>query len=394
MVRWSQRYADYAREEVQILEAVKACDFTDQEVVWPDSQCRRSGTTKDGSATSACVVRLFEHFMHELPGCSHPCLALEALGPSLLEVSQTCRGDKLPWDLLHAAVRDSLRGLDLLHRGCNIIHTDIKPENILVRIDTASFSAITDRGPCGKRRRLSGGGFSSGFSGFSNFCFRPKRRLCTGRDVLSLSDDGGVTFVLADLGNSCFADRQVSNCISTCEYKAPEVLLGAGYGTQADLWSLACTLYEAATGRYLFDPRRVLARPIELAAADAAAAASGKRFRLIRGSPDVPVVVEHTAQLVELMGIPPESLLQRSKFAYELLYQESHGGWVLRAMGVPLAELPRCGLRLRLEEHLKGPQVPPLVKLLDAMLCLEPLQRPDARTLLEGTPWLWTDGAS
>ena len=30
-----------------------------------------------------------------------------------------------------------LQGLDYLHRKCKIIHTDIKPENILLRVDAA-----------------------------------------------------------------------------------------------------------------------------------------------------------------------------------------------------------------------------------------------------------------
>jgi serine/threonine protein kinase len=35
------------------------------------------------------------------------------------------------------------------------------------------------------------------------------------------------------------------------------VVLGAGYGPSADLWSLACTLFELLTGEYLFDPKQV-----------------------------------------------------------------------------------------------------------------------------------------
>ncbi|KAJ1478931.1 kinase-like domain-containing protein, partial [Baffinella frigidus] len=58
-----------------------------------------------------------------------------------------------------------------------------------------------------------------------------------------------------DLGNACVADKHFTEDIQTVEYRSPEVVLGAGYGPSADLWSLACTLFELITGEYLFDPK-------------------------------------------------------------------------------------------------------------------------------------------
>ncbi len=43
--------------------------------------------------------------------------------------------------------------------------------------------------------------------------------------------------------------------MQTRQYRAPEVILDAGYSTPCDMWSLACMLFELATGAYLFDPR-------------------------------------------------------------------------------------------------------------------------------------------
>jgi len=35
----------------------------------------------------------------------------------------------------------------------------------------------------------------------------------------------------------------------------PQVLMGAGYSTPADMWSCACLVFELVTGDLLFEPR-------------------------------------------------------------------------------------------------------------------------------------------
>lgn len=60
---------------------------------------------------------------------------------------------------------------------------------------------------------------------------------------------------IVDLGNACWTYKQFTNDIQTRQYRCPEVLLGSKYSTPADLWSLACIIFELATGDLLFDPR-------------------------------------------------------------------------------------------------------------------------------------------
>ena len=63
------------------------------------------------------------------------------------------------------------------------------------------------------------------------------------------------TFKIVDLGNACWRHKHFTSDIQTRQYRCPEVILGAGYDTSADLWSLACVLFEAATGDLLFNPK-------------------------------------------------------------------------------------------------------------------------------------------
>ncbi|KAI6177239.1 BMA-SPK-1, isoform e [Aphelenchoides bicaudatus] len=59
---------------------------------------------------------------------------------------------------------------------------------------------------------------------------------------------------IADLGNACWRDHHFTTDIQTRQYRALEVIIGAGYDTSADIWSVACIAFELATGDYLFEP--------------------------------------------------------------------------------------------------------------------------------------------
>ncbi|ESK87309.1 cmgc srpk protein kinase [Moniliophthora roreri MCA 2997] len=96
---------------------------------------------------------------------------------------------------------------------------------------------------------------------------------------------------IADLGNATWVDHHFTDDIQTRQYRCPEVILGSKWGPTADIWSLACVLFELITGGdYLFDP------------------ASGQKY-----SKDD----DHLAQIIELMGPLPRHLALGGRYSGE-----------------------------------------------------------------------------
>uniref|UniRef100_A0A8C9V9R3 non-specific serine/threonine protein kinase n=1 Tax=Scleropages formosus TaxID=113540 RepID=A0A8C9V9R3_SCLFO len=95
---------------------------------------------------------------------------------------------------------------------------------------------------------------------------------------------------IADLGNACWVHKHFTEDIQTRQYRAIEVLIGAGYSTPADIWSTACMAFELATGDYLFEPH------------------SGEDY-----SRDE----DHIAHIIELLGCIPRHFALSGKYSRE-----------------------------------------------------------------------------
>nr|XP_018915657.1 PREDICTED: SRSF protein kinase 3-like [Bemisia tabaci] len=105
---------------------------------------------------------------------------------------------------------------------------------------------------------------------------------------------------IADLGNACWVDHHFSEDIQTRQYRCLEVLLGAGYGTSADIWSVACMAFELATGDYLFEPH------------------SGENYTRDE---------DHLAHIIELLGPIPRYIIDRGQYSSQFFnrhYQLKH----------------------------------------------------------------------
>ena len=56
------------------------------------------------------------------------------LGCNLLSVIKAWEHRGMPVPAVKNVIRGMLKGLDFLHRKCHVMHTDLKPENVLLEI--------------------------------------------------------------------------------------------------------------------------------------------------------------------------------------------------------------------------------------------------------------------
>ena len=86
-----------------------------------------------GIATT-CVVKLRDNFMHSGKHGKHVCMIFDVCGPNVLGLAKQYDYKGAPTKLVQKIAAQTLLGLDFLHRVCGIIHTDLKPENVVVSI--------------------------------------------------------------------------------------------------------------------------------------------------------------------------------------------------------------------------------------------------------------------
>uniref|UniRef100_A0A674H885 non-specific serine/threonine protein kinase n=1 Tax=Taeniopygia guttata TaxID=59729 RepID=A0A674H885_TAEGU len=159
---------------------------------------------------------------------------------------------------------------------------------------------------------------------------------------------------IADLGNGCWVHRHFTEDIQTRQYRALEVLLGAGTAPPPTSGSTACMAFELATGDYLFEPH------------------SGEEY-----SRDE----DHIAHVIELLGEIPRHVALGGRYSREFFNRRGE----LRH----IRHLRPWGLRAVLQEKYEWPRGPAaaFAHFLRPMLAFEPARRATARQCLQH-PWL------
>uniref|UniRef100_A0A8C7R833 non-specific serine/threonine protein kinase n=1 Tax=Oncorhynchus mykiss TaxID=8022 RepID=A0A8C7R833_ONCMY len=115
LVKSAPTFTETALDEIKLLKCVRDSDPSDPK--------------------RETVVQLIDDFKVSGVNGEHVCMVLEVLGHQLLKWIIKSNYTGLPLPCVKSILRQVLQGLDYLHTKCKIIHTDIKPENILLRVD-------------------------------------------------------------------------------------------------------------------------------------------------------------------------------------------------------------------------------------------------------------------
>lgn len=115
VVKSASHFAETALDEIKLL------------------KCVREGDVNDPFRER--VVQLLDDFKICGVNGTHVCMVFEVLGHNLLKLIVKSKYRGIPMPNVKCIIRQVLQGLHYLHSKCQIIHTDIKPENVLLCVD-------------------------------------------------------------------------------------------------------------------------------------------------------------------------------------------------------------------------------------------------------------------
>ena len=143
-----ERYIQGAYDEIEILQALAKKNFDKEwieslkEYYKDDKEKLKELTTVEHTQ----VVQLLNSFIHNGQNGKHFCMVFEVMGVTLLEIIKRYNYKGIPLPLVRIITKQILIGLDFLHRICHIIHTDMKPENVLVCLTQDELRNIQETG--------------------------------------------------------------------------------------------------------------------------------------------------------------------------------------------------------------------------------------------------------
>ena len=246
-----------------------------------------------------------------------------SLSGSSKDNQKTTYEDGLSEKIVAKIISQTANALNVIKDKLQACHTDIKPENILIKGTDKRLKIFMEKfleeNFCKKLKIMSDKIISDFKLNLSNkkhkLRFAKIKREVAKKIIISINNnintyiekthkiskdskifdiDENIQVVLADFGTiKPFCKIKYDDDIQTRYYRAPEVILMCNYDYKADVWSLACTAYELLTGSLLFDPEKDKHHSTDY---------------------------HHIYWIMELLGDIPKSLLSKAKNASDFFH--------------------------------------------------------------------------
>ncbi|KAL9100958.1 MAG: hypothetical protein Q9163_003722 [Psora crenata] len=193
--------------------------------------------TKSSNDGRYCVRRACNFFEIQVPGGRHHCIVYKPLGMSLLDYVTRQQDRTLTTGVAKWVVTYLLKAVDYLHT-CNVVHTDIKLDNIQNTLPDEENAILTS------------------FVNAERTEPSPQKRIDEARIIYitrPLEYGGVLTFpILSDLGACMFGQEAYKGIIQAIPYRAPEVILRMEWNWSVDIWNLGVLIWELLFAEHLF----------------------------------------------------------------------------------------------------------------------------------------------
>lgn len=224
------------------------------------------------TCNSALLNKCLDHFIFESEEFEHVCMVFELYAGSLLDVIEKSNYNMgLPLNITKRIILQTIEAMNILNKRYKLIHTDIKPENLLVYGKNPKYQYLIknfiEKSPLMeiiKRNRNTIGEENEEKKRIKEYVvelnsfvtFEIKKLKREGEKFLfDNSFFNNLQICLSDFGNCRDIDYKYFD-IQTLYYRAPEIILEYPYNETCDMWSVGCMFFELLTGNILFDPEK------------------------------------------------------------------------------------------------------------------------------------------